>query len=310
MGAPLSVGLRVDVDTFRGTRDGVPALLAKLSAANVRASFFFSVGPDNMGRHLARLLRPAFLWKMLRSRAPSLYGWDVLLRGTLGPGPRIGERLGDVLRRTAEQGHEVGFHAWDHHAWQTKLERFDQRRIEETLERGVACLTRVLGRPPECTAAAGWRCDERVLLAQERFGFRYASDCRGRSIFRPRGPDGALTPQVPVTLPTYDELIGHDGVDDSNYNLALLARVVPDELNVLAIHAEVEGLARAALFDEFLGRARHLGMRLIPLGELLREERARVGVLPGGVLRRGRVEGREGWVAVQGEARDERAAFA
>src|SRR2546421_9392422 len=173
MATATTIGLRVDVDTFRGTRDGVPTLCSILAGHGIKATFFFTVGPDNMGRHLWRLARPAFFWKMLRSRAAKLYGWDILLRGTLWPGPVIGEKLADVIRATADAGHEVGLHAWDHHAWQAHVDKWDGPRIHEEIARGVEMLARILGRPPGCSAAPGWRCNDRVLIQKDLFGFRY-----------------------------------------------------------------------------------------------------------------------------------------
>ncbi|MBI5558445.1 MAG: 4-deoxy-4-formamido-L-arabinose-phosphoundecaprenol deformylase [Deltaproteobacteria bacterium] len=291
-----TAGLRIDVDTLRGTKNGAPALLPLLKNHGIKASFFFSVGPDNMGRHLRRLLRPAFLVKMLRSRAASLYGWDILLKGTLWPGPVIGKKAAAEIRRTADEGHEIGLHAWDHHRWQTRIAKLNQKKVVQEMKRGMDLLACIIGRPVDCAAAPAWRISPAALLAREMFPVRYNSDCRGHSIFFPLTENGLLSrPQIPTTLPTYDEVIGRNGIDAGNYNDFLLGLFKQDELNVLTIHAEAEGGVCRAMFADFLEKARMRKIHFRPLGDLLPSCQH---IDQNEIVTR-RLPGREGWTSCQ-----------
>lgn len=295
----MEIGLRVDVDTFRGTRDGVPRLLEILAKHGIRATFFFSVGPDNMGRHLWRLLKPRFLIKMLRSNAASLYGWDILLAGTAWPGRRIGRHLGHLMRQTDEAGHEVGLHAWDHHGWQAFTDRWSLEQLERQTRLGVEELNRILGRPIDCSAVAGWRSDNRTVQAKEAFGFRYNSDSRGRGPFRPQYAPGRVgAPQIPVNLPTFDEVIGGEITPETFNDFILKQMLEAGSGSVYTIHAEVEGIVMANAFDELLRRASDQGIHFRPLGELLPEDPTS---LPLAAIAHREVPGREGWIGYKTE---------
>jgi undecaprenyl phosphate-alpha-L-ara4FN deformylase len=301
----IKAGLRVDVDTLRGTRLGVPNLLAELAQHNIRATFFFSVGPDNMGRHLRRLLRPAFFLKMLRSSAPSLYGWDIIFKGTLWTGPMIGQKAGTVIRAAADAGHEIGLHGWDHHHWQTRIQTMSRDEIIQDTEHGRTTLEHIIGRRIDCAAAPGWRLTDAALLARETFSFRYLSDCRGSTIFYPVAGGRVLdTPQVPVTMPTYDELIGREGVSKETYNSCLLDLFNPGKPNILTIHAEVEGIGCRTMFAEFLEQAAARHITFQPLGDFLNTSHTTIN----SAIVHGTVAGREGWVACQEKERAEHAA--
>ena len=63
--------LKTDVDTLKGYREGVPRLLEIFRTRKIKASFFFSFGPDNSGKAIRRIFRKGFVKKMLRTKAPS-----------------------------------------------------------------------------------------------------------------------------------------------------------------------------------------------------------------------------------------------
>ncbi|MCH2152756.1 MAG: 4-deoxy-4-formamido-L-arabinose-phosphoundecaprenol deformylase [Phycisphaerales bacterium] len=290
----MRLGLRIDVDTFRGTRDGVPALRRMLNERGIKASFFFTVGPDNMGRHVFRLLRPTFLRKMLRTRAGNLYGWNILFRGTIWPGPMIGSRLASTIRGASDDGHEIGVHAWDHHRWQMRVEHMSPDELAEEIRMAHEQLKEIIGSAPDCSAVAGWRCTDEVLEIKAEFPFRYNSDCRGTDgPFMPRAGDRILNqPQVPVSLPTWDEVAGQ--VSDDDYNEYMLDLMRADHDEVLTIHAEAEGMSKAAMFADFLDRVQASGREVVPLGSLIGDHET----LPTRSIDQREIEGREGWVAV------------
>ena len=292
----IKAGLRIDVDTLRGTRLGVPGLLHVLARHQVQATFFFSVGPDNMGRHLWRLLRPAFLAKMARNRAVNLYGWDILLRGTLWPGPIIGRQCAAEIRKTSEAGHEIGLHAWDHQRWQSRVKKMSGRQVLLEMDRGREALENIIDRSIHCAAAPGWRITDTALNQREKFAFHYNSDCRGQSVFYPLVEGHPLSqPQIPTTLPTYDELIGRNGIANRNYNEYLINLFKPDQLNVLTIHAEAEGISCLGLFQDFLKKARQQGITFFPLKDMLNSSKP-IGT---SAIVQWKVNGRDGWISFQ-----------
>src|SRR5580698_5059266 len=92
-----TIAIKIDVDTDRGTRIGIPNLLKLFSDLNIPATFLFSLGPDNTGRAIKRIFRPGFLKKVSRSSVVSMYGIRTLLNGTLLPAPHIGKRNKKII---------------------------------------------------------------------------------------------------------------------------------------------------------------------------------------------------------------------
>src|SRR4051812_7807952 len=119
------LALKIDVDTYRGTLQGVPQLVEILRRHGAQATFLFSLGPDHTGRAIKRALRPGFMKKVSRTSVVAHYGLKTLMYGTLLPGPDIGRRCGDILRGVRDSGYEVGIHCWDHVKWQDGVAQAD-----------------------------------------------------------------------------------------------------------------------------------------------------------------------------------------
>jgi len=151
--------------------------------------------------------------------------------------------------------------------------------------------------------AAGWQMNAFVPALEAQLGFRYASDTRGREPFLPADGSGvAAVPQLPTTLPTFDELIGRDdlGGQDPVDHLLTLTAAQPGRDQVFTLHAELEGGAYLASFERLLREWRARGARLTDLATYAAQ--LDPGRLPHCSIDAGTVPGRSGTLAVQGGA--------
>jgi undecaprenyl phosphate-alpha-L-ara4FN deformylase len=266
------VAIKVDCDTFDGSRRGIPTLRRIFNDLDVRASFFFTLGPDRSGRAITRVFRHrGFLAKMLRSNAVSMYGPKTLLYGTLLPAPMIGARLADTLRGVATDGHEVGVHAWDHVRWHDWLDRMSEEQIERECKAAHDRFAEIFGTRARASAAPGWHATAGSLAVQERRDLLYASDTRlGSPFFPEAGGRRFHTLEIPTTLPTWDEALAAPDRPDARTLVETYVRVVRGT-EVHSIHTEVEGMRYADLFRRQLDAWKADGVAFVCLEDIARE---------------------------------------
>jgi len=307
--------LKIDADTYRGTREGVPNLAQQLLRHGAKASFLFSLGPDHTGWALKQVFRPGFFSKVSRTSVVEHYGIKTLMYGTLLPAPDIGKTCADTMRAVRDAGFECGIHTWDHRVWQDKVRMRDAAWTQDIMQRSYARFHDIFGHAPVTHGAAGWQMNEDAFVQLDAFGITYASD--GRAALREDGmlEDTAAGPhhlsvpgkalscvQLPTTLPTLDELLGRtiDGVvmDTSNV-AAMLLRLTGQQVrdHVFTLHAELEGQKLAPVFEQLLLGWRAQGYDLVSMGDYYRS--VKDDILPILPVTWGKLPGRSGDLILQ-----------
>ena len=298
----MRIGLKVDVDTLRGTREGVPRLLELLARHGLRATFLFALGPDHTGRAIRRVFRKGFIGKVQRTSVVRHYGVRTLLYGTALPGPDIGRRAAGVLRRVRDDGHETGIHCWDHVRWQDGVAQADGDWTRREMQRACDRYVNVFGEPPTTHGAAGWQMNVHALRLTQQLGFDYCSDGRGSYPHLPVWRAELIRcPQFPTTLPTLDELIGADGITEENVADAVLAQTSAPNADghVFTLHAELEGGRLCTVLDRLLAGWKDQGWSLGPVRDL--REAIEPMALPRCETLLSEIPGRTGTLLVQGE---------
>jgi len=274
------LALKIDIDTYKGFKEGLPVLLKTLGEYGLKASFFITFGPDRSGLAVIQLLRPRFFMKMLKSDAPGTYGIETALYGTLLKAPMIASAYPDSVMQIIELGHEAACHAWDHRLWQDWLFILSPKSIHEWFKKMVDAFIRTTAKAPEAFGAPGWMMNEASLKEATAWGFKYLSCTRAESPFICQ-ENGIM--EIPSNLPCIEE-VGTAGV------IASLEKGMESKAPlVLPVHTEIEGGAFNNDFEKILLKALALGYSIKRLDEIaagidrktLEVRSLKMGLLPG-----------------------------
>jgi undecaprenyl phosphate-alpha-L-ara4FN deformylase len=296
----LKVALKIDVDTHQGLGLGVPRLAAMLKREGIAASFYVTMGPDNSGRAIIRVLRNrGFVAKMFRTKAVSMYGLRTVLSGTLLPSRPIALAFPEVMRDLQRAGFEIGVHGYDHVRWQDQLDRIGDDGIRNELAEAFEAYRAIFGHPARSFAAPGWRTNDSALLALDDANLAYRSDTRGRDPYRCMVAGRVLkTIEIPTTLPTLDEVIGRPEIPDAAAAQRFyLEQFKHDALNVHTVHAETEGMGQLEMFTALLRALKERGAEFLRLEEVASGLNATE--LPVCEVIRTTLPGRAGWISAQ-----------
>lgn len=293
--------LKIDVDTERGTREGVMSLASLLQELKIPATFFFALGPDNTGRALKRIFRRGFLKKVSRTSVLQIYGLRTLLNGLLWPGPKIAKRHADLMREVQKLGFSVGIHCYDHERWQDGVSHMSEAKIQEEFSKACEEFKSVFGAAAKSAAAPGWQANAKTLAAYDIHNLTYASDSRGVTPFFPKvGTKVFQTLQIPTTLPTLDELLGLPEYPLKKITSYLISLLRDDVPNVMTIHAELEGMFYLDWFRSFLMSLQKRAVVFSDLDSLAQQILVNKNDVPVAELIQGSVAGRSGKLAMQG----------
>jgi peptidoglycan/xylan/chitin deacetylase (PgdA/CDA1 family) len=258
------LALRIDVPGY-SARTALPVLVDLLRTQGAGASFTFALGPDWLGRSLAR-------------------------------------HCAGTLKQVRDACFDLGIYGWKPGQWMKRIERMDAKWTASQLGLMTEAFTRVFEIPATLHAAPGWRSNPHALRLTQRLGFAYASDTRGRHPFIPVW-NGEIVrcPQIPVTLPTLDELATSPRQDPAELIAAVLALTANPPLSghVFSLQAtQALGKAPQAL-AHLLGGWREQGYEVTSIqslaGHLVMDK------LPRHEIVVGKVPGRNGTVLLQGD---------
>jgi peptidoglycan/xylan/chitin deacetylase (PgdA/CDA1 family) len=164
--------LRVDLESNKGIRKGLPRLLDLLKKYNLKASFYLVMGGESS---LKEIINHRGKLKSAGERSLKIWSTKEKIRMVLFPKDFVKDNI-NILRRILEEGHELGLHGWKHRAWTRGLDRIN---IREHVIKAKKKYLKIFDKLPISFCSPGFNSNPKVIKILEEEGIRFISDFSG-----------------------------------------------------------------------------------------------------------------------------------
>jgi len=280
--------LRIDIDTLKGLKEGVPRILDILSRYEMKASFFcvmgwegdlYSVIKHRIFRQRMEIPTSSYV-KRLGSidnidDKSSIKGYLELLRCMLLPKKFTSEI--DILQRIRDEGHDLGVHGYIHVRWNS----LTREGMGNEFNKMISSYKNLFHEKPKGFASPFFLSNRNVIELTEKNGFEYASFLGGDSPFHPRINEQICSHvQIPVTLDithnrhVYPLLYYYSNIEISDKKIIEKTTSRIDEkmgkgqLASMHIHPKDEGRSLSRIFNEVVKHIHNSGYESATFSEI------------------------------------------
>ena len=233
--------LRIDLESDKGIREGVPKILNLLAKHNIKVSFYVTMGGES---NFFQLLK--YRKKLSGKRRVSVFSRMEILRMIFFPKDFVSENK-KILKKILAEGHELGIHGWKHREWTRGLEKIN---VKNSIIKAVEKYRKIFGKSPVSFCAPAFRTNSKVIKILYSNGIKIISDIRGKS---PKKMGEIIN--VPITIqgkgntPIIEYLAGEGFSDDEIFS-QLKLKIKKSNFSSMYIHGMFECQEKIELLDK------------------------------------------------------------
>ncbi|MCX6749288.1 MAG: polysaccharide deacetylase family protein [Candidatus Pacearchaeota archaeon] len=236
--------LRIDLESFKGIKKGLPKILDLLKKYRIKASFYIPMGGES---NILELIRYRKELSNATERKIKVLSKIEMLRMVLFPKDFVRENQ-KILRRIILEGHELGIHGWKHRAWTRGLEEIN---INKHLDLAINKYKKIFGVYPDSFAAPAFNTNKKVIEILDRKKILVISDLEGEKPFKIKGT-GIIN--VPITINGENnspiiEYLATKGCSDNEIINYLKEKIKENKLATIYIHDIYECVNKISLLE-------------------------------------------------------------